>query len=113
MATPFTTIYNRFLGKVTDDTPESNGEWNADNTEYTYHGLHYNANTRTVSFKVDNLQAGCVLTVGVITRTPASVNGRVDFYNYGTARDEETTVKFLFSISTGFKSFDFSVSAFM
>ena len=89
-------------GTVIDDTHEvsnDTGVWNAGNTEYTYHGLHYNANTRTVSFKVKNLQAGCKLTVGIITRTPSAVDDpdtvevetRRDFYNYATVRENELT----------------------
>ena len=82
-------------GRVVDDTNEAfndHGTWNAGNTEYTYHGLHYDASTRTVSFKVYNLQAGCKLTVGIITRTPAEIDDptttnvvetRRDFYNFG------------------------------
>lgn len=89
-------------GMVVDDTHEASndtGVWNAGNTEYTYHGLHYNTNTRTVSFTVKNLQAGCVLTVGIITRTPDAVDDpdtvevetRRDFYNYATVRENELT----------------------
>ena len=50
-------------------------------------GLNYNEETRTVSFKVKNLQAGCVLNVGVITKTPILDEGekRLDFYNTATA----------------------------
>ena len=83
------------LGKVIDDTNEEENEgiWNSDNTEYTYHGLHYNANTRTVSFKVKNLKAGCVLNVGIKTKTPSTVDDpdteviekRRDFYNHAVA----------------------------
>ena len=87
------------LGKVVDDTPDSNGEWNQSNTEYTYHGLHYNSNSRLVSFKVENLQSGCVLTVGIKTKTPSEVDNpetdvienRRDFYNYGTAEEDDFT----------------------
>ena len=51
-------------------------------------GLHYDSTTRTVSFKVKNLQAGCKLTVGIVTITP-SLNGetRKDFYNTASARE--------------------------
>ena len=80
-------------GKVIDDTHEASndqGTWNNGNTEYTYHGLHYHADTRTVSFQVEKLQAGCKLTVGIITTTPAiddpntvEVEERRDFYNSG------------------------------
>ena len=90
---------NSCLGKVVDDTPNSNGEWNQSNTEYTYHGLHYNTNNRLVSFKVENLQSGCVLTVGIKTKTPSEIDdpdtdiveNRRDFYNYGTAQEDDLT----------------------
>ena len=74
-------------GNVIDDTP-TNGVWNTDYTEFTYHGLHYDASTRTVSFKVENLQAGCSLTVGVVTHTPVLGNHmRLDFYNTASASE--------------------------
>ena len=82
-------------GRVVDDTNETtnSGKWNSNNTEYTYHGLHYNASTRTVSFQVKNLKAGCVLTVGVVTKTPKVNDGeRKDFYNLATARESSLTV---------------------
>ena len=85
------------LGKVIDDTNEVNnsGVWNNDHTEYTYHGLHYDATSRTVSFRVKDLQAGCVLNVGIITNTPSTIDDRTtnniekrrDFYNYATIRE--------------------------
>ena len=51
-------------------------------------GLVYDSTTNTVSFKVKNLQAGCKLTVGIVTTTP-SLNGekRKDFYNTASARE--------------------------
>ena len=79
------------LGAVVDDT---------DGTETlnSYHGLHYDEATRTVSFKVRNLQAGCVLTVGIKTLTPTiddpntvEEETRRDFYNYATAREGSQT----------------------
>ena len=79
-------------GKVVDDT---------DGTETltSYHGLHYDETTRTVSFKVKNLMAGCVLTVGIKTITPtiddpntAEVETRRDFYNFASAREDSLTV---------------------
>ena len=80
-------------GKVIDDTNEEgveSGVWNADNSEYTYHGLHYNAATRTVSFRTKGIGAGCELTVGVITRTPELPEGvfRMDFYDHASFVDE-------------------------
>ena len=91
------------VGKVIDDTNEastSEGTWNNDNTEYTYHGLHYNANNRTVTFKVKNLKAGCKLTVGIITKTPTSIDDpltqevetRRDFYNFATIKEDSLTI---------------------
>lgn len=89
-------------GKVIDDTNEestSEGIWNASHTEYTYHGLHYNFETRTVTFKVKNLKAGCKLTVGIKTKTPTVDDPetpekeiRRDFYNYATARERNLTI---------------------
>lgn len=38
-------------------------------------GLVYDDTTRTVSFKVKNLQAGCKLTVGIVTTTPSLPRG--------------------------------------
>lgn len=89
-------------GKVLDDTHEASndaGEWNAAHTEYTYHGLHYNAETRTVSFQVKHMKAGCELTVGIITKTPTvddpstpQRETRRDFYNFASARERTLTV---------------------
>ena len=90
-------------GFVVDDTKEETveeGTWNSDNTEYYYHGLHYNSSTRTVSFKVKNLKAGCKLTVGIKTlvsdyvdnpNTPDYEEKRIDFYNFATVRDNSMT----------------------
>lgn len=51
-------------------------------------GLKYDEKTRTISFRIKNLQAGCKLTVGIVTTTPF-LNGRerMDFYNYANARE--------------------------
>lgn len=56
-------------------------------------GLKYDETTRVVSFKVKNLQAGCKLTVGIVTTTP-SLNGkkRMDFYNTATARENDFSI---------------------
>ncbi|MBQ6324101.1 MAG: InlB B-repeat-containing protein [Bacilli bacterium] len=91
------------VGKVIDDTNEESintGRWNSDHTEYTYHGLHYNLSNRTVTFKVENLMAGCYLTVGIKTKTPSTVDDpitpelekRRDFYNFATSRERGLTV---------------------
>ena len=89
-------------GKVIDDTNEAStteGIWNGTHTEYTYHGLHYNDTTRTVSFQVKNLQAGCELTVGIKTETPTiddpttqEIETRRDFYNFATARERGLSI---------------------
>lgn len=85
-------------GRVIDDTKEESveeGTWNENDTEYTYHGLHYDKNTNTVSFNVENLQAGCVLTVGIITTTPELQSGetRRDFYNFASISEGEVSDK--------------------
>lgn len=89
-------------GKVVDDSNESassTGSWNEEHTEFSYHGLHYNENTRTVSFQVKNLKAGCILTVGIKTKTPKVQDPttpekevRRDFYNFATAREKGLTI---------------------
>lgn len=58
-------------------------------------GLHYDSDTRIVSFKVKNLQAGCKVTVGVITQVPTLSNGiyRMDFYNTAYGREGGSLVK--------------------
>ena len=90
-------------GKVIDDTEEErvdSGTWNSGHTEYYYHGLHYNAATRTVSFMAEKIKAGCELTVGIITKTPATVDDssttdivekRRDFYNTAFAAEKNLT----------------------
>ena len=52
-------------------------------------GLVYNEETGTVNFKIRNLQAGCMLTVGIKTKTPILEDGvnRMDFYNTATATE--------------------------
>ena len=85
-------------GKVIDDTNEESvdsGVWNNETNEYTYHGLHYDANTRTVSFKTKGIGAGCELTIGVITHTPTLAENefRKDFYNTASFVDESLTDK--------------------
>lgn len=57
-------------------------------------GLVYDEETRTVSFKVKNLKAGCKLTVGIVTTTP-KLEGRkrVDFYNTALARENKYSTK--------------------
>lgn len=62
-------------------------------------GLKYNEEKRLVSFKVKNLQAGCKLTIGINTITPASIDNpntdvvetRINFYNTATATEESST----------------------
>ncbi len=59
-------------------------------------GLFYDETTRTVSFRVKEMQAGCELIVGIKTITPDAVDDpktplietRRDFYNFATAREE-------------------------
>lgn len=62
-------------------------------------GLKYDEATGKVSFTVKSLQAGCKLTVGINTITPASVDDpttevvekRRDFYNAATATEGSVT----------------------
>ncbi len=87
------------LGKVIDDTGDTTG-WNNDNTEFVYHGLHYTKSNNTVSFTVKNLKAGCYLTVGIITKTPSTIDDpntdevekRRDFYNFASAKENALTI---------------------
>ena len=85
-------------GVVVDDTNDASyttGTWNSSNTEYTYHGLHYNKNTNEVTFKVKNLTAGCQISIGIVTTVPNSADDpttieketRKDFYNTATIKD--------------------------
>ena len=89
-------------GKVIDDTNEEaldTGTWNNTHTEYYYHGLHYNDATRMVSFTAEKIKAGCQLTIGIITKTPATVDDsdttpvetRRDFYNTAFAAEKDIT----------------------
>ena len=57
-------------------------------------GLVYDEDTHTVKFTVKNLQAGCMLTVGVKTKTPTLADGvdRMDFYNTAQATEGLMTV---------------------
>ena len=58
-------------------------------------GLKYDKVTKKVSFKIKNLQAGCKLTVGIVTRTPKVLrNDRMDFYNTVSLKEKDT---FLYS----------------
>ena len=86
------------VGKVVDDT-NADGVWNADKTEYTYHGLHYNSKSRIVSYTVKDLKAGCDLTIGIVTKTPKRIESneavsknRRDFYNFALARNDSSTI---------------------
>ncbi len=58
-------------------------------------GLNYDEDTRKVSFTVKDLKAGCVLTVGIKTRTPVLAAGvnRMDFYNTAIAVEDTETVQ--------------------
>ena len=50
------------------------------------HGLHYDEASRKVTFKIKNLTAGCKLSVGIVTKTPKTIEGKKkDFYNTATA----------------------------
>lgn len=88
---------NLCSGYVVNDTEDVENGWNADESEYVYNGIHYDAATRKISYKVKDLGAGCDLTVGVVTTTPETADDpdtpereyRMDFYN--TARAYENS----------------------
>lgn len=96
---PFGLTFQNFIGtsngsigaiKRSDGSPCSG--FVVDGTD----GLKYDENTRKITFKVKDLQAGCKLTVGMVTRTPSlSYYGfnRMDFYNTGYAREKSFTTK--------------------
>ena len=79
------------VGRVIDDTKEERvdaGTWNDAHTEFYYHGLHYNAATRMVTFRATSIQAGCDLNVGIITRTPELGDAlRMDFFNTANVKE--------------------------
>lgn len=89
-------------GNVVDDTNDASlteGTWNSTHDTFTYHGLHYSEATRTVSFNVKNLKAGCELTVGIITKTPTvddpntlELERRRDFYNFAMSKERDLTI---------------------
>ena len=84
---------NGCSGLVIDDTGDTTG-WNADETEYVWHGLHYDKASETVSLRVKNVMAGCQITVGIRTKTPTLREGekRRDFYNYATQISDNASV---------------------
>ncbi len=57
-------------------------------------GLKYDEATNTVTFEISNLQAGCMLTVGINTKTPylSKEDTRMDFYNTASATEGLITV---------------------
>lgn len=57
-------------------------------------GLKYDEVTRTVSFRVKNLQAGCKITVGIITKLPSLEDKtRMDFYNTAYGKENQFSAK--------------------
>lgn len=57
-------------------------------------GIKYDSTTRVVSFSVKDLQAGCKLTVGIITQTPSLGDKlRMDFYNTAFGRENDFNSK--------------------
>ncbi len=53
-------------------------------------GLHYDEKTRTISFKVTELEAGCFLQIGIKTMVPTLPDGvsRMDFYNTAYGKED-------------------------
>ena len=88
-----------FQGFVTTSDGTFGAVSRADNSVYYYHGLHYNDATRMVSFTAEKIEAGCQLTIGIITKTPATVDDsdttpvetRRDFYNTAFAAEKDIT----------------------
>ncbi len=84
------------LGYVVDDSDIRPSSGSFINTK----GLHYDTLTRKVSFTVNGLQAGCELTVGVVTRTPETVDDknteevevRRDIFNTAQAEEKKQVV---------------------
>ena len=59
-----------------------------------YEGLKYDEATRMVSFSIKDLQAGCKLTVGIVTTTPSlGTEKRMDFFNTAFAREGNFSAK--------------------
>ncbi len=77
-------------------TQRSSGSYCAGYVVDGVDGLFYDTDTRTVSFKVKNLQAGCQITVGVVTEVPYLSSyentNRMDFYNNAYGREGGSTV---------------------
>ena len=96
-------------GYVVDDVNKNDSEYAAqvetikEKSVYKgndYKGLHYDPATRTITFKVNKLQAGGELKVVVATTTPtiddpntADIEKRRDFYNYAKASEEDLSVQ--------------------
>ncbi len=102
----FVTTEDGSIGAVSRSTGVTCSGKVVDNTDGTetlnsYHGLYYDEETRTVSFDVKNLKAGCVLTVGIKTITPTIDDPntidiketRRDFYNFATFKEGNLTGK--------------------
>ena len=81
-------------GETIGAVKRSDGTFCAGYVEDGMSGLQYNEVTRTVSFRVKNLQAGCKITVGIITQTPTLPTGinRMDFYNTAYGREGSTSI---------------------
>lgn len=83
-------------GKIVQDK-ESSG-WNAEHTYFAVQGLVYDEKTRSVSFAVDELQAGCQITVGV------RVEPKRDNYNYTASQARRDYYGTSYASSLGFPS---------
>ena len=90
-------------GYVIDDTNDPSYDQGSDTTEeYTYHGLHYNKQTREVTFRVVGLSAGCQIEIGIETKLPDEIDDpnttdieeiRRDFYNSASLDESGLTNK--------------------
>lgn len=85
----------QFVRFVTSDDGSIGAVKRSDNTSCQGYvvgnksGLKYNPKTKMISFKIKNLQAGCKLTVGIVTKTPRMINNdRMDFYNTVSVKEK-------------------------
>lgn len=87
--------FERFLGvrgSSINAEPRSGSYYCSGNVIDGYNGLYYDDNTRTISFQVNYLQAGCKISVGVVTSTGSLGSAdRIDYYNTAYAREKNAT----------------------
>ena len=70
---------------------QSNG-WYENGNKYYDSGVLYDKTTRKINYIIKKLEAGCSLTVDVITKVNTDDNNRIDFFHYAKARENNTTL---------------------